>query len=144
MGLPFHHPFESVVLRIFSLEASNPALNERVEPQMDLRSLHMHTLHPIEGLQAFWMGGEGQLERAEQVIDWVVKNRGNDLQWVSLDDIMGAAVARDGLHTLKRGRVCAYRGLQLAWESGCLDRAICSKRSIYSTALVMRTPIDWK
>jgi len=95
-GYRFHHPFNTVVPdTIPSLSADHPAFRERVEPDMALRSLHMHTLHPIEGMKAFWMGGEGEAARAEAVIDWVVKNRGNDLQWVSLDDVMLPSVERD-------------------------------------------------
>ncbi len=97
-GYRFHHPFNTVVPEtIPDLEADHPALHVLVEPDMAFRSLHMHTLHPIEGLKAFWMGGEGELERSKSVVDWVVKNRGNDIQWVSLDDIMTSAVERDWL-----------------------------------------------
>ena len=129
-GYRFHHPFDTVVpSEIPNLAADHPVLNERMEPQMALRSLHLHTLHPIEGLQAFWIGGDGQAERAEQVIDWVVKNRGNDLQWVSLDDVMGTARARDWLaHTQEVVTYAHARGLTVGlgiqlFGSGNLQQA---------------------
>lgn len=73
-----------------SLPAEDPLFEGEHAPEQALRGLHMHTLHPIEPLWGFWAappdGSDGQA-RAEAVIDWVVKNRGNHLQWVALDDI---------------------------------------------------------
>lgn len=57
-----------------------------VSPEMELRGLHLHTLHPVEGLFDFWLAEDS--ERARRVVDWVVQNRGNYLQWVALDDIL--------------------------------------------------------
>lgn len=87
LGYRFHHPFEAV--RPARLGALDPErLGVAHSPEIARRGLHLHTLHPIEGLYDFWLPGEAHRERAAAVIDWVVKNRGNHLQWVSLDDIM--------------------------------------------------------
>ncbi len=54
-------------------------------PEIDLRGLHLHTLHPTEALFDFW--AQADTERARRVIDWLVKNRANYLQWCALKDI---------------------------------------------------------
>lgn len=51
------------------------------------RGLHLHTLHPIEALYDFWVPGEANLEGGKRAIDFVLKNRGNYIQWCALDDI---------------------------------------------------------
>lgn len=56
-------------------------------PKQQLRGLHLHTLHPIEGYFAVWEPSPENLEDAKGIIDWVIKNRGNYLQWFALDDI---------------------------------------------------------
>ncbi|MDP2316581.1 MAG: hypothetical protein Q8P41_27050 [Pseudomonadota bacterium] len=58
-------------------------------PQVARRGLHLHTLHPIDGLYAFWTGESP--ERAAAISDWAVRNRANHLQWVGLDDITDSA-----------------------------------------------------
>ena len=98
LGYRFPHPFSTRVPATLpaGLDAEDPALVRDYAPEMALRGIHLHTLHPIEGLFGFWVEppaglGEGEdftvQGRTEAVIDWVVKNRGNHLQWVSLDDI---------------------------------------------------------
>ena len=129
-GYRFHHPFSTMVPSALpSLSADHPALGEVVQPQMGMRSIHMHTLHPIEGLAAFWTGGEGEQERAAEVIDWVIKNRGNDLQWVSLDDVMDSSTHSEWLgHTqgvvaeAHRRGITVGLGIQL-FGSGNLQQA---------------------
>jgi len=53
-------------------------------PQMARRGIHMHTLHPIEGYFDAW-DSKGDLNNIRRIGDWVIKNRGNHLQWVALD-----------------------------------------------------------
>ncbi|MCK6503207.1 hypothetical protein L6R53_07395 [Myxococcota bacterium] len=93
-GYRFPHPFQARVPAVLpkGLDDDHPDLLRVHAPEQTLRGLHLHTLHPIEGLFGFWDevpgGAEGaELERVEAVVDWVVKNRGNHLQWVGLDDI---------------------------------------------------------
>ena len=59
------------------------------------RGLHMHTLHPIEGYYDFWEPSEENLYRAKRVIDWTIKNRGNYIEWVGLDNITDNPIAHD-------------------------------------------------
>lgn len=57
------------------------------EPSMQERGLQLHTLHTIEAYYDFWEPEEGNLERAQRVLDWSVKGRQDYVQWVPLDDI---------------------------------------------------------
>lgn len=85
-GFRFFHPH-----RIHTPSTLDAPVDARVgidhAPDMARRGLHMHTLHPIEGLYDFWEPDAEGLERAKRVIDWVVKNRGNHIQWVAVDNI---------------------------------------------------------
>lgn len=86
-GFRFHHPVHTYAPeRLGALDETR--FEVRHEPEIGRRGLQMHTLHPIEGLYDFWVPGEGNLDRAKGVIDWVVKNRGDHIQWVALDDIV--------------------------------------------------------
>lgn len=88
MGFRFLHPLHPVVPEAFLPAEEVAGLGVDHAPEIDRRGLHMHTLHPIEGLYDFWLPEtEGGLDRAQRTIDWVVRNRGNHLQWVGLDDI---------------------------------------------------------
>jgi hypothetical protein len=111
-GFRFHHPFDTVVLERFG-DIPECALDVRHETEMSRRGLQMHMLHPIEGMYDFWMPDQGDSERAKRTIDWVVKNRGNHLQWVGLDDILDEAHIRG---------VTVSTGVQL-FGSGNLQQA---------------------
>jgi hypothetical protein len=85
LGFRFRHPFDSFV-PLPPKAAPFEALGVVHAPEVRVRGLQLHTLHPIEGYFAFWESGHA--DEAHRVIDWVIKNRGNFLQWVALDDIM--------------------------------------------------------
>ena len=105
----FPHPYGSVLPD--SLGSPDPdALGLLQSPQMRRRGLHLHTLHPIEGLDAFWIADD--TADAERVIDWTVRNRGNHLQWVALDDI----VDRQGRQDAWRAHTAAI--LDIAHDRG--------------------------
>ncbi len=87
-GLRFFHPFATHVPERLRAGAEVALLGARAEPETARRGLHLHTLHPIEGLYDFWAGEPDSVTRARRTIDWLVKNRGNTLQWVALDDIV--------------------------------------------------------
>ncbi len=92
LGFRFVHPFDTwappTVGRV-SGELDAAALGVRHQPAVARRrGLHLHTLHPIEGYYAMWEPGEESLAEARRIVDWVVKNRGNYLQWVALDNIL--------------------------------------------------------
>lgn len=86
-GVRFYHPRASRVPASLSLPAAAPEYGVTVTPQKSLRGLHLHTLHPIESHFDFWVPSAAHLDGAERVVDWLVKNRGNFLDWTALDDI---------------------------------------------------------
>lgn len=91
----YFHPTAPVRPWDVNLDASDPAdFGPRFEPEQRVRGLQLHTLHPVEALD-LWTPGEAQLARAEAVVDWLVKNRGNYLQVVAVDDIQRTAEAAD-------------------------------------------------
>lgn len=93
LGYRFVHPWHTRVPEAFTA-APAAALGADFSPEVDLRrGLHLHTLHPTESLYDFWLPGEQNLEGALRTVDFVVKNRGNYLQWCALDDIMRPEVA---------------------------------------------------
>jgi hypothetical protein len=95
LGFRFFHPWQSKVPTTFSPLASSKNIGPTFTPEMTLRGLHLHTLHPIESYFTFWAsrpsngGTVASLEGAERVIDWIVKNRGNYVEWAALNDIVG-------------------------------------------------------
>lgn len=87
LGFRFLHPTHTVVpIALGPLSQVEPV--DHVEPRVARRGLHLHTLHPIEAEKDLWEGLDGSEERAERIVDWVVKNRGNYLQWPMLDDLI--------------------------------------------------------
>jgi hypothetical protein len=90
MGFRFWHPYAPVA-PVEIQDVDPAALGVRHEPEVARRGLHLHTLHPIEGLDAFWIPSEQGLAEAERIVDWTIKNRGNHVQWVGLDDISDPA-----------------------------------------------------
>jgi hypothetical protein len=87
LGWRFHHPHDPILPDELGLLSDESDFGEVHAPEQSRRGIHLHTLHPIESLDSFWLRDSAHTERAERVIDWVVKNRGNYLQWVALDDI---------------------------------------------------------
>jgi hypothetical protein len=85
MGFRFRHPLDPLVPQVPQLGTVDQAMHA---PQIRVRGFQLHTLHPIEGYFAFWEPSGRSTNDAHRIIDWVVKNRGNFLQWVALDDII--------------------------------------------------------
>lgn len=86
MGYGFYHPYRSRVPS--ALRTPSPAIfGVAHAPEKSVRGLHLHTLHPIEGYFDVWEPSPENLEGAKRIVDWVVKGRGNYLQWPGLDDI---------------------------------------------------------
>ncbi len=85
IGFRFRHPFDTVIPR-------DPAVGDVDEevhkPQIRVRGFHLHTLHPIESYFAFWEPSAESTLDAHRIIDWLIKNRGNYVQWAALDDIL--------------------------------------------------------
>jgi len=61
------------------------------QPETRVRGFQFHTLHPIEAYFALWEPGPDHLADAARIVDWIVKNRGNYIQWAALDDILDPA-----------------------------------------------------
>lgn len=85
LGFRFRHPADTYVPHAPVLRA----VDNRVQsPAIRVRGFQLHTLHPIEAYFAMWEPGPGSLSDAKRIIDWTIKNRGNYVQWVGLDDII--------------------------------------------------------
>lgn len=88
MGFRFYHPQRTLAPSSLALPDEGDAVfGPTREPEMTVRGLHLHTLHPIEAYWAVWEPGEAHLEEARRIIDWIVKNRGNRVTWAALDDV---------------------------------------------------------
>jgi hypothetical protein len=83
-GWRFFHPTDTFMPEVIGAPVGD-FLGAVEAPQIARRGLHLHTLHPIDGLYAYWTGESP--ERAAAITDWAVRNRANHLQWVGLDDI---------------------------------------------------------
>ncbi len=88
LGYRFPHPRYTKLPTDFTA-ARGDLLNVDYAPDVkQRRGLHLHTLHPIETLYDFWVPSPENLEGAKRAIDFLIKNRGNYLQWCALDDIV--------------------------------------------------------
>ena len=85
MGFRFRHPTDPFVPAVPEMGEVDTDVHA---PQIRVRGFQLHTLHPIEGYFAFWEPSPRATNDAHRIIDWVIKNRGNFLQWVALDDII--------------------------------------------------------
>ena len=86
LGFRFRHPSD-----IYAPKGPTPASAPDGivhKPEVRVRGFQFHTLHPIETYFAFWEPSAGSTSDAHRIIDWVVKNRGNYIQWVALDNIL--------------------------------------------------------
>ncbi len=87
-GVRFFHPWYTYAPPSLALlEGAEDIWGQQISPQIARRGMQLHTLHPIEALFDFWVPSEEGLEGAERTMDWLIKNRGNYLQWPALDDI---------------------------------------------------------
>ncbi len=88
LGFRFRHPFDPYVPVVPKETGSLGALHQ---PQVRVRGFQLHTLHPIESHFAFWIPSAGSTDDAHRIINWVVENRGNYIQWSGLSDIISDA-----------------------------------------------------
>lgn len=95
MNYRFYHPYKSYVPDEVKYPQILDIQQEWQQPEMERRGIHMHTLHPIEGYYDFWEPSEESLYRAKCVIDWTIKNRGNYIEWVGLDNITDNPIAHE-------------------------------------------------
>lgn len=121
MGLGFFSPYETHAATDFPrpLADGDPDFGPTIAPDVAIRGLQLHTLHPIEALFDFWMPSPAGAARALLVIDWLVKNRGNLLVWVPLDDILASAGAHDTwqAHQLALIEAAHERGVRVGYNA---------------------------
>jgi len=86
LGFRFFHPARTFVPGKVT-RVPSPAFGVLHTPEQQRRGLHLHTLHPIEGYFDFWEPSAENLARACRVIDWLIANRGNYLEWTALNNI---------------------------------------------------------
>ncbi len=97
LGYRFWHPNSTYIPTNLAPVEVDSTLQS---PKMARRGIHLHTLHPIEGLEAMWQ--QEDPSRARHIMDWVIKNGGNHLQWVALDDIINDSDRRTAWQTTTR------------------------------------------
>jgi hypothetical protein len=103
-----HLPDELVGVGDVALDAG-PVL-----PETGRRGLHLHTLHPIEAYYDFWEPSEEHAEGARRTLDWIVKSRGNYVQYPALDEPYRLALLAPAWqeHTTALVEYAHARGLQ--------------------------------
>lgn len=88
LGYRFPHPHHTVAPATLALPEDDPAFGVLHAPEVARRGLHLHTLHPIEGLFDTWVPGADHAANATRIFDWVIRHRGNHVQWVALEDVL--------------------------------------------------------
>jgi hypothetical protein len=89
MGFRFYHPARTREPEAIALPPAGDAVYDALhEPELTMRGLHLHTLHPTEAYFAVWEPSPEHLAQALRIVDWVVKNRGNFVQWWALANII--------------------------------------------------------
>jgi hypothetical protein len=91
LGLRFRHPFDTYTPASPEVgELATSPLAVIHQPQVRVRGFQVHTLHPIESYFATLEPSPGGFDDFRRIVDWVVKNRGNYLQWCPLGNIYDA------------------------------------------------------
>jgi hypothetical protein len=85
LGFRFRHPYDSFIP---GLPGDRGTAGPMHRPQIRVRGFQLHTLHPIEPYFALWEPGSP--DDAHRIINWIIENRGNYMQWAALDDILTA------------------------------------------------------
>nr|HEX4316445.1 hypothetical protein [Kofleriaceae bacterium] len=91
LGFRFRHPTDTLVPTAPTPDDRDGVVGPVHFPQTRVRGFQFHTLHPIEPYFAAWENAPGALDDWKAMVDWVVKNRGNFIQWAALDDIYDQA-----------------------------------------------------
>lgn len=93
MGVRFLHPHRTFVPEALG-EPDASIFDRDEEPEIALRGLQLHILHPIEAYWDVWEPSEENLDESERILHWLVVNRANYVNWPGLDDLQGRNVAR--------------------------------------------------
>jgi len=86
IGFRFRSPYETYVPWA-PIEHDDADLGVLHQPEVRVRGLQLHTIHPIEAYYALWEPGADHLAEADRIFSWIVANRGNYVQWVALADL---------------------------------------------------------
>lgn len=127
-GYRFFHPFRGrAPADPARAEVDGSVFDRDYIPEQRVRGLQLHTLHPIEGL-SLWMPSPERLVEARAILDWTVRNRGNFVQVMALDNIQTAPDAwRPHMRAVldeATGAACAW-----GWASSSSAAATCSTPS---------------
>src|SRR5262249_61665821 len=101
MGVRFFHPQATLVPQNLQSPDGNAALGHDFEPAQRLRGLHLHTIHPIEAYQALWASDpttDSDDRAARAIVDWIVANRGNYVDWSPLDELFAGGAPTERWH----------------------------------------------
>ncbi len=105
MGVRFLHPQRTFVPGSLS-EPEASIFDRDEEPEIALRGLQLHILHPIEPYFDVWEPSEENLAESADTIHWLVMNRANYVTWTALDDLQGRnEVRREAVLTHQRAIV---------------------------------------
>ena len=100
MGYGFFHPYESRLPE--ALAAPELSTGDHT-PALSRRGLHLHTLHPIEGLAGCYVASES--DECRRILDWLVKNRGNFIEWCAMDDLLDGPTDLAAWQAFTKGNV---------------------------------------
>ncbi|MFT3712144.1 MAG: hypothetical protein QM817_31255 [Archangium sp.] len=123
LGYGFFHPNHTREPEHFPKKLSLTAA--KYVPEIPRRGLHLHTLHPIEPMFDFWVPSDEHFEGAKATIDWLIRNRGNYIQWAALDDIRKdpAKAAQWRVHTNRILSYASERGVETGLTVQLFDNA---------------------
>lgn len=126
LGYRFHHPWEAHVPASLAWPTGSAAFDgTKQTPQIARRALHLHTLHPIEPLFDFGVPSDAHLEGAQRTIDFVVKNRGNFVEWYVLADQAGDPALK--AHVAKIIAYAHARGVKVGLSAQLFGKASLQK-----------------
>lgn len=112
-GFRFHHPYASYAPpELLAPQIADPSVLRA--PEVRRRGIHLQTLHPVEALFDVYSPSEDGEERSARILDWLIKNRGNHLDWFALDNLLDPAEgARWNAHTAPILARAHLRGVQV-------------------------------
>lgn len=139
LGYAFYSPYEASAPATLLRPDTAPGFGVDHSPTQTLRGVQLHTLHPIEAYFDFWERSPESLERAKRDIDWIVRQRGNFVQWVALGDPQATDEAEAAYreHTRAITDYAHRRGVKVG-----LAVQLFAKGSLQNNWVIIRSPTD--
>jgi hypothetical protein len=139
LGYAFYSPYEASAPATLLRPETAPGFGVDHSPSQTLRGVQLHTLHPIEAYFDFWERSPESLERAKRDIDWIVRQRGNFVQWVALGDPQAddATEAAYREHTKAITDYAHRRGVKVG-----VAVQLFAKGSLQNNWVLIRSPTD--